>query len=1075
MNACPVCESAVEGPPVDGALLACKSCGVRFLPAGATRVSVLSSAGDGAAAGCPELSAAFLARYVLGRVLGVGAQGTVYEARQRATGETVAVKFLKKLDRELLARFLREGELLRELAGPHVLRIIETGETEGFPFLVTELAAGGSLAAQAAAGALPVAQACGHVLDVLGGLAACHRRGVVHRDLKPANVLLDGAKRAKLADFGIARVDGADARLTATGMVLGTVAYMSPEQLAGETATPASDLYAAGMMLFELLAGRLPMMRTTIPDVVAFHGRQGPSGLARLAPETPAAVVEVVESALASDPAKRPAGAEQMAAALRRAAGLESRGRVAAPGPKAATAAEPAAALPASARMAIALALLTGVGAIFVLVRPRPAPRPAPSLANTPSVSPATVASAPSVSPATVASAPPASPATVAPSAAASRPSPAAPIPRSRTAAALIGVSPRAPSLGPIVRAAPASPSPPRGPMRVLATWAGRAHRMIADGIRFDEEPYVAVTADGRELVCATRAHARRMAIDSQTVGAPVTLPGPVRALSSSGDRALVLQPAGLAAVVDTRTGAVVSTLQASQIFCAQFAPGGDRVALGDTNGNVWLIDAATGARLWQATLHRTHVVRLSFSPDGTRVVSCPAPQTVKTRMTALAKTRRGAGALVIRTHADATPGELALPVVLDARSGAKVMELPGVLGSTIWSGWSTSGVIVTATIGEVFLHRADGTLLGSPPLPNPWLRALAFSADGARLAFSRGDQLQFMDLAKFQIETADETYLAARAFAFSPDGRWLAGVDGEGDALLWDARTGRPVIDHALRQRGVLELRPSPGGDYAIARDVLEKVTVWDTRTGTGRRVEDSPIKSDALACTVADDGTAAVMTRNSIRVHPAGQPSQLIQLLDMPDPHLALFTNGLFLLCASGNGYLEVTRSNGWRPTSSGPTYTGIPILGFVPDDLRMVTLANGRVRVAASMERPAVELEDGFTSPPALAFAPDSSALAVRSGAYASVFSLTDGKRLGAIRVRDAPGPFAVSPRAGWFAFTDGPRLELRRVRSTYSHARTHALRGNPGAMTFLPDGRLLASWADGSIDVCELREP
>jgi serine/threonine protein kinase len=155
-------------------------------------------------------------------------------------------------------------------------------------------------------------------------LAHAHAQGVVHRDLKPANVLVNlAAGQVKLVDFGVARQE--DAALTRTGMTLGTPAYMAPEQLTGAPASPATDTYALGVMLFELLAGRRPHQAATLGDLLQATAQQPPAALSRLRPDLPATVVAAVEQLLAREPADRPANLETWAASVAGLAALMTR------------------------------------------------------------------------------------------------------------------------------------------------------------------------------------------------------------------------------------------------------------------------------------------------------------------------------------------------------------------------------------------------------------------------------------------------------------------------------------------------------------------------------------------------------------------------------------------------------------------------------------------------------------------------------------------------------------------------------------------------------------------------------
>jgi hypothetical protein len=225
---------------------------------------------------------AAIGRYqILGR-LGAGGMGTVYKARDPDLGRTVALKVPRadmpgESRERLLERFQREARAAAQVWHPHVCPIYDVGEDAGRPFVVMAHVAGESLAQRLArAGRFDdPAEAIALVGPNLDALGAIHAHGIVHRDLKPANVLLDLGGRAVLTDFGLARPEGEAERLTSVGAVLGTPAYMAPEQAAGrpDLVGPWTDLYAAGVVLYEMLAGR--------PAFVV-PGAREPLSLARL-------------------------------------------------------------------------------------------------------------------------------------------------------------------------------------------------------------------------------------------------------------------------------------------------------------------------------------------------------------------------------------------------------------------------------------------------------------------------------------------------------------------------------------------------------------------------------------------------------------------------------------------------------------------------------------------------------------------------------------------------------------------------------------------------------------------------
>jgi serine/threonine protein kinase len=214
------------------------------------------------------------------------------------------------------SRFEREAQAVAALAHPNIVQLFDYGEEEGRPYMVFEYLPGGSLEQRLeAALRLPDEDTGRIAADIAAGLAHAHARGVVHRDMKPGNVLFDVEGRAKIADFGIARIGGVET-ITKAGMVLGTAAYISPEQARGEPATPASDVYSFGVLLYRMLSGRLPFEAQSPVELAAMHRDVEPPSLASIRPEAPASLARLVTSALTKRPEARPADGAALLEAL---------------------------------------------------------------------------------------------------------------------------------------------------------------------------------------------------------------------------------------------------------------------------------------------------------------------------------------------------------------------------------------------------------------------------------------------------------------------------------------------------------------------------------------------------------------------------------------------------------------------------------------------------------------------------------------------------------------------------------------------------------------------------------------
>jgi eukaryotic-like serine/threonine-protein kinase len=268
-------------------------------------------------------------RYELGPKLGSGGMATVYEAHDELLDRAVAVKLLRSealSEHTARQRFAAEARAAASLTHPHAVAVYDVSSGDEQPFIVMELVRGRTLEDVLDEGRLDVAQAVAVGSQILTALHAAHRRGIVHRDVKPANILLpDGVvptrpeqlPGVKLADFGIAKaVTDATVGLTTVGQVIGTPKYLSPEQVKGERATPKSDLYATGVVLYEMLAGQPPFDRDSALSLALAHREDEPPPLRDLRPDLNPAVVALVHRALAKDPADRPADADEMREAL---------------------------------------------------------------------------------------------------------------------------------------------------------------------------------------------------------------------------------------------------------------------------------------------------------------------------------------------------------------------------------------------------------------------------------------------------------------------------------------------------------------------------------------------------------------------------------------------------------------------------------------------------------------------------------------------------------------------------------------------------------------------------------------
>lgn len=284
--------------------------------AGATVVSTGASAA--ASANAPMLEELFAGRYTLLRLVGRGGMGAVYQARDTMVGDIVALKTLELGgNADALERFRREVRLARRVSHPNVARTFDLGEYGSRAFLTMEFIEGEDLQARLAREKKMTPVCAVHtVLAVCEGLSAAHAAGVVHRDLKPANIIIDRTGRVVLTDFGIARAAAEESSSRTVGTV-GTPLYMAPEQIMGGPVTERTDLYAVGLLLYELLVGA-PAFAGDTPMAAAFARlREAPPDPRQREPQAPEVLAELVLHCLAREPAERPASALEVATLLR--------------------------------------------------------------------------------------------------------------------------------------------------------------------------------------------------------------------------------------------------------------------------------------------------------------------------------------------------------------------------------------------------------------------------------------------------------------------------------------------------------------------------------------------------------------------------------------------------------------------------------------------------------------------------------------------------------------------------------------------------------------------------------------
>jgi len=256
--------------------------------------------------------------YEVVRVLGTGGLGEVYEVRHAISQRAEAMKILlpdQRATAEMGERFRREIQMLGALSHPHIASLHNAFYHDGQLIMVMELVSGETLRATSTRTLLSVPHVLHYARQILSALDYAHTRGVVHRDIKPSNIMITAEDEIKLLDFGIA-ISDRSSDLTAPGFIVGSITYMSPEQIAGDKATARSDIYAVGVTLYEILTGRLPVSGTTNFEIMRAHLTDRPAAPDSLNPRLPSILSNAILKSLEKKPEDRFTTAHEYLAAL---------------------------------------------------------------------------------------------------------------------------------------------------------------------------------------------------------------------------------------------------------------------------------------------------------------------------------------------------------------------------------------------------------------------------------------------------------------------------------------------------------------------------------------------------------------------------------------------------------------------------------------------------------------------------------------------------------------------------------------------------------------------------------------
>jgi eukaryotic-like serine/threonine-protein kinase len=261
----------------------------------------------------------FAGRYVLDELIGRGGTADTYRATDRVLDRDVAVKILIDRSEDVNTRFIQEAQAMARLNHPRVVAVYDAGQEDGFSFIVMEFVPGKTLR-DLEGGSINYKQALGYLMDVLEALDYAHSQGIIHRDVKPANIMtVDGGQHVKLMDFGLARRTSDMTKTTRTGQIVGTIAYLAPERFLSKPADVRTDLYAVGIVMYEIFTGTVPF-RNDRDDLVATifsHVHDAPTPPHEINRNIPEPLERVIMKAIDKDPTRRFQTAQEFIAALK--------------------------------------------------------------------------------------------------------------------------------------------------------------------------------------------------------------------------------------------------------------------------------------------------------------------------------------------------------------------------------------------------------------------------------------------------------------------------------------------------------------------------------------------------------------------------------------------------------------------------------------------------------------------------------------------------------------------------------------------------------------------------------------
>ncbi len=807
--------------------------------------------GDHAGGPAPDRPRGDIVRYFgdyeIQEVLGRGGMGVVYHARQVSLNRPVALKMIRAgvlAGDDELRRFQNEAEAVALLDHPGIVPVYEIGEHGGQRYFSMKLVRGGSLAERLATYKDDPRAAASLIIEVAEGVHHAHMRGILHRDLKPANILIDIEGHCQITDFGLAKRVEADAEMTASGVILGTPAYMAPEQAVGRrgTITTATDVYGLGSVFYTLLTGHAPFTGDSVVDTLTMVKEKPPEPPRKLNARVPRDMEVICLKCLEKDPRRRYVSAQAVAEDLR--AWLENRPILARPAGPLEKAVKWARRRPAIAALSalVVLVSLIGIGGILsqwreAVVARRAAVEKAQAEAKARAEATHLAANL-----------------------------------QGQTYSLALALAEREWEAANIAQV-----------QRLLELCAPRLRRWEWDRLRhlchLEErtirapgnhafQDFLCWSPDGTRLAGLSTVTERpaggwrsdypghAQIIDTAHEGRPVTLVPEVRiaAWDPQGQQLLVYKKDESLARVEPATGAAARlwSLPVAKlgIWDIAWSPDGRRVAVSrsthtDSDLRVW--DARTGQGERVLTGHKEQVYAVAWSPDSKRLASASQDDTIRvwdpeTGASVLTLTGHSLNVGAVAWSPDgsrlASGSEDQTARIWDARTGRMMAVLDGHGGRINGVAWRPDGSCL-ATAGDDRTVRLWDPATGKPLAI---LRGhadrvfrLAWKPDGSRLASASDDQTIKIWDPSHTGESLDLIGHTAeiKAVAWSPDNRLVATAADEPLVRLWDAATGGLILKFEGHTEGVYALSFSPDGKRLATGSTDETARVWNVATG--------------------------------------------------------------------------------------------------------------------------------------------------------------------------------------------------------------------------------------------------